>query len=229
MLDLQLSDLNILEGQQSDSSIDILIGSDYYFDILAGEIVRGESGPVAINSEFAWVVRGPTNDTVSGSGTSSVHLLIEEPDHPYPTPMKFAGKEDESELSNLLRRFWEIESMGITEKEVTKEEFLKDIQYIEDESRYEIKLPWKTECLPKSNGYGMCLKRLHQPKSRLDKGKPLLEQYDQIFKQQEKNGIIAPVVDLFTSSWSFGVRTKKQRNLESCLTVRQNAHKMMFR
>jgi hypothetical protein len=31
--DLQLSDLNILEGRQSDSSIDILIGADYYFDI----------------------------------------------------------------------------------------------------------------------------------------------------------------------------------------------------
>lgn len=105
LLDLQLSDLNILEGRQSDSSIDILIGPDYYFDILTGEIVRGESGPVAINSEFGWVVSGPTNDTVSDSGTSSVHLLIEESDHPYPTPMKFAGKEDESELSNSLRRF----------------------------------------------------------------------------------------------------------------------------
>ena len=102
LLDLQLSDLNILERRQSDSSIDILIGSEYYFDILTGEIVRGESGPVAINSEFGWVVSGPTNDTASGSGTSSVHLLIEESDHPCPTPMKFAGKEDESELSNSL-------------------------------------------------------------------------------------------------------------------------------
>ena len=102
LLDLQLSDLNFLEGRQSDSSIDILIGSDCYFDILTGEIVRGESGPVAINSELRWVVSGPTNDMASGSGTSSVDLLIEESDHSYSTPMKFACKEDESELSNLL-------------------------------------------------------------------------------------------------------------------------------
>ena len=33
LLDLQLSDINILKGQQSDSSIDILIAS-YYFNIL---------------------------------------------------------------------------------------------------------------------------------------------------------------------------------------------------
>mgnify|MGYP002803517215 FL=1 len=84
--------------------------------------------------------------------------------------------------------------MGITEKEETKEEFLKDIRYIEGESRYEVRLPWKTECVPKSNGYSMCLKRLHQLKSRLDKNKTMLEQYDQIFKEQEKSGIIAPVV-----------------------------------
>ena len=55
--------------------------------------------------------------------------------------------------------------MGTTEKEVTNEEFLKNIRYIEDESRYEVKLPWKAECLSKSNGYGMRLKRLHQLKS----------------------------------------------------------------
>ena len=102
LLDLQLSDLNFLEGRQSDSSIDILIGSDCYFDILTGEIVRGESGPVAINSELRWAVSGPTNDMASGSGTSSVDLLIEESDHSYSTPMKFVCKEDESELSNLL-------------------------------------------------------------------------------------------------------------------------------
>jgi hypothetical protein len=70
--DLQLSDLNILEGRQSDSSIDILIGADYYFDILTGEMVRGESGPVAVNSDFGWVVTGPTSDTES-LGSSLAH------------------------------------------------------------------------------------------------------------------------------------------------------------
>ena len=197
-LDLQLSDPNILEGRQSDSSIDILIGSDCYFHILTGEIVQGESGPVAINSEFGWVVSGPTNDTVSGSGTSSVHLLIEESERPYPTPMKFAGKDDKSELSNRLRRFWEIESMGITKKEVTKEEFVKDIQYIEDESKYEVKLPWKAECLPKSNKYGMCLKRLHQLKSHLYKDKPLLEQYNQNKKKAVLQLLLLNLVNLAT-------------------------------
>ena len=41
----------------------------------------------------------------------------------------------------------------------------------------------------------MCLKRLHQLKSRLDKDKQLLEQHDDIFKDQEKSGIIDSVVE----------------------------------
>ncbi|CAB4038631.1 Hypothetical predicted protein, partial [Paramuricea clavata] len=184
--ELQLSDLNILEGRQNDSSIDILIGADYYFDILTGEMVRDESGPVAINSDFGWVVAGPTSDTESCSKVSGVHLLIEE-QCSLLTPSSFALREDESELSKCLSQFWEIESMGINEEKVTKEEFLKDIRCLENEARYEVSLPWKNESIPKSNGYGMCLKRLHQLKSRLDKDKQLLEQYDNIFKDQEKS------------------------------------------
>ena len=99
MQDLQLSDLKILEGRQSDSSIDILIGADYYFNILTGEMVQGESGPVAVNSDFGWVVTGPTSDTESCSKVSGVHLLIEE-QCSLSTPSSFALREDEF---NILR------------------------------------------------------------------------------------------------------------------------------
>ncbi|XP_046844796.1 uncharacterized protein LOC124438660 [Xenia sp. Carnegie-2017] len=40
----------------------------------------------------------------------------------------------------------------------------------------------------------MCLKRLHQLKSRLDKDKPLLQESDAIIKDQVKGGIIDPVL-----------------------------------
>ena len=40
---VQLADVNVAEGNHS--NIDILIGSDYYFDVVTGEIIRGVSGP----------------------------------------------------------------------------------------------------------------------------------------------------------------------------------------
>ena len=133
--DLQLSDINILAGREMDSNIDILIGADYYFDILTGDMIRGEGGPVAINSEFGWVITGRTNDVESKSKVSSVNLLIEE--HCSSTPFPFQLSE-EFDLSKCLNRFWEIESMGIQEshEESSDNEFLKNIQYLEDEDLY---------------------------------------------------------------------------------------------
>ncbi len=157
-------------------------------------MIRDEGGPVAINSEFGWVVTGQTNDTESKLKVSSVNLLIEE--HGSSTPFPFQLRE-ETDLSKCLNRFWEIESMGIqepNEEKSTDKEFLKNIQYLEDEERYEVNLPWKADVIPKSNSYGLCLKRLHQLKSRLGKDKPLLQEYDKIIKDQEKMGIIDPVI-----------------------------------
>ena len=39
--------------------IDILIGSDYYWDLVSGETIRGDSGPTAVSSKFGWLLSGP--------------------------------------------------------------------------------------------------------------------------------------------------------------------------
>ena len=44
---LQLADSSI-ENQP----IDVLIGSDYYWEFIEGETIRGHAGPTAINSKF---------------------------------------------------------------------------------------------------------------------------------------------------------------------------------
>ena len=43
--------------------IDVLMGSDYYWQIVIDDVVSGESGPVAVNSIFSWLVSGPINDS----------------------------------------------------------------------------------------------------------------------------------------------------------------------
>lgn len=57
---LDFADVNIVDG--SCPAINILIVSEYYFEILTGEIVRGDSGLVAVNSKFGWVESGPMQD-----------------------------------------------------------------------------------------------------------------------------------------------------------------------
>ena len=39
--------------------VDILIGSDQYWQIVTGEVRRGESGPTALRTKLGWVLSGP--------------------------------------------------------------------------------------------------------------------------------------------------------------------------
>ncbi|PFX25822.1 hypothetical protein AWC38_SpisGene9512 [Stylophora pistillata] len=58
-----LVDLNLADRSAFDQgSIDILIGSDYYWDIVTRESIRGEFGPTAINSKFGWLLSGSTEE-----------------------------------------------------------------------------------------------------------------------------------------------------------------------
>ena len=52
-------DLADPSGGHSQKEVDILVGSDQYWDLTTGEVRRGHSGPVAINTELGWVLSGP--------------------------------------------------------------------------------------------------------------------------------------------------------------------------
>ncbi|XP_006824713.1 uncharacterized protein LOC102809329 [Saccoglossus kowalevskii] len=51
--------------------IDILIGADYYWDLIGDQIIRG-SGPTAVSSVFGYLLSGPKNN---GQTTTDAHVL----------------------------------------------------------------------------------------------------------------------------------------------------------
>ena len=57
-----LSDLDLADHSADDSpmAVDLLIGLDFYWDLVTGEVRRGESGPAAIHTRFGWVLSGVT-------------------------------------------------------------------------------------------------------------------------------------------------------------------------
>ena len=55
-----LQDLEFAENFNNDGhdTIDVLIGSDYYWDIITNESIRADSGPTAVSSKFGWILSG---------------------------------------------------------------------------------------------------------------------------------------------------------------------------
>ena len=49
--------------------IDVLIGVDFYWEFVTGEMVRGVEGPIAINTTLGWMLSGPADLTGPQGGT----------------------------------------------------------------------------------------------------------------------------------------------------------------
>ena len=95
--------------------IDVLIGSNFYWSIVTGEVVREENGLVAVNSKLGWLLSGPI-DSQETSVLSHVNVAISGA----ATSQVCGDKEDV--LRDSLHDFWELESLGIVdipEKSVT--------------------------------------------------------------------------------------------------------------
>ncbi|GFQ77223.1 integrase catalytic domain-containing protein [Trichonephila clavata] len=110
--------------------ISLLIGSDFYRS-LTNRIKRLDSSLVAVETSLGWSLQGKCDEQ---SDCTSVHLIHSE----------------EESISAELRRFWEIESLGIRGNDSVSlgngdeemlSEFDKSVCFVD--GRYRVSLPWK--------------------------------------------------------------------------------------
>ena len=135
--------------------IDVLIGSDYYWNMVE-EVIRTDGGPTVAKSKFGWLLSGPLA-TFDPTGITVTHLslcnlpgTLVQPD--------LAG----DGLTDILKSFWETESLGIKEEPIESkmnpEPFLTKVRFLHD--RYEVGLPWLRERSEVSDHYNLCFNRL---------------------------------------------------------------------
>jgi hypothetical protein len=182
---LDLADFN---HEESDDSIDVLVGADHYWDLVTGDVVKGEDGPTAINSKLRWLLSGPAESSSSDESTTS-NLILTQNDPHFTNPST-----KDSKLADSPSRFWETESIGISEpqpKSAGEERVLRNIRHTGE--RYEVSLPWKNERPAIENDRELCLSRLHSLHNRLKRNGRLLTEYDKAIKDQLASGIIEEI------------------------------------
>ena len=203
MQGLELADASIVEGSQQ--NIDVLIGSDFHFDVVSEDVVRGNSSPVALSSTFGWILCGQASVEESKDKCTATNLIIEKPELMFLSPFDIHSENDE--VNHALQKFWDTESLGVRDEppvsQLDGDEFLKNINFDEKEGRYEVRLPWKEGQFPASNEYELCVTRLRQLHSRLKKNKELLRDYDNVIKNEVGSGIIEAVPENDASSIAF--------------------------
>ena len=199
LLGLRFADRNLGERNKR---IDLLIGADYLYNIIIGEVVRGISGPVAVSSKLGWLITGQTfPDTFACSNVTS-NLTVDNNTEVIDIPdseilENETNENDSQEITDSLKEFWKHESLGVSEtRENDKEaEKTKDFDIKFNGHRYEVSLPWRNDFSeePLSDNYDICVKRLKSLQGRLKNDPELLSEYNSIFQQQLQQGIIERV------------------------------------
>ena len=188
---VHLDGLDLAENFKPDANeeIDVLIGSNYYWEIVLGEMRKGESGPVAVSSRLGWLLSGPLHDSANPTDVLS-NLIISGK-----SELGHNGAYDEEQdLVGTLKKFWECESISIhlSEDAVQSEEEFTKYVYRRGE-RYEVRLPWKCEYMPIPNNYELSRDRLRSMHFKLRKKPVLLREYDQIIKEQLSSGVVEEI------------------------------------
>ena len=101
----------------------MLIGIDFYWTIVMGDIRHGTHGPVAISSKLGWLLSGPISNQTSV--VTSSHLIIQ--------GLNGKPEGDSEQLVTVLKNFWETEAIGITDTcqgAAEDEHFLEEINFV---------------------------------------------------------------------------------------------------
>ena len=186
----------------SSGAIDILLGADYFYEVVTGNIRKGSAGPIAISNKLGWLISGPVDLAPGDSQTISnfvscrvigQHLVNESTKEQ--AEQFVQAVDNENELIETLKQFWKTESVGIEkENEQNEENQRKEIDITFTGKNYQVSLPWKDDISePLPSDYDLCHARLKSVYLRLQKDPQLCQEYDAIIQEQLNSGIIEKV------------------------------------
>lgn len=149
-------------------SVDILIGADFYWDIVGDQVIRGP-GPTAVQSKIGYLISGRLNNSsdIITQSVLNMHISVEE---------KFD-----------VTRFWQLETIGIQpdleSTQTTQSYQEKSVEF--RDGKYITRLPWSESHPHLSSNFQTCQKRTRGTiKNLASKGSDGLKPYSRIIQDQ---------------------------------------------
>ena len=188
-----LRDLDLAEDYtvSSNDEIDVLIGLDFYWDLVTGRIRRKKDKPIVVESILGWMLQTSSSSGGSLTQQSSATAL-------------FITASEGNEINTQLKRFWEIEEIGSNdvvkwtpEETLVDNNFKESISYkAEDEQgRYQVKLPVKDDITQLLSNKDGAITRYKSLKHRLSKNQTLNKQYTEVMEDYIKSGFMEKVTE----------------------------------
>ena len=183
-------------------TIDMLIGNDYYFDLLEPRKLDLGGGLFLFNSKLGWIVGGQIED--ANAERNTVPSLLANTVGSVPVGIKttthmFSDIDPSLACRPNLDQFWNLESIGITDSPRTSdddkalENFEKTVKF--EQNRYFVTWPWREEGSILLDNYHLAVGRLRSTLSKLRRDPQLLKTYTTVIQEQVERGIIEGVTE----------------------------------
>ena len=181
-------------------NIDLLIGSDYFWNILGTEKVTLPSGLYLVSSKIGYILTG----RYSHPGHMGCHqnvstcFVMTQVNHTVSEVSLFSSSDSSITKSPSIEDLWRLETIGITDlpdltdDDVALEQFNNSICF--ENGRYYVRWPWRYDCLDLPENLDVAIGRLKSLAKRFQRDKDLLVKYDDVITNQVKQGIIEKVV-----------------------------------
>ena len=177
------------------STVDLLLGNDYYLDVVLPQRMEVQPGLHLLGSKFGWILTGRTPQETKE--LNETNFLIVTYGTMETKTSVFQNIDTVIPRKPDLQDFWNVESIGI------KEDYLKDddVQALENfkdsvrfqNSRYQVTWPWKQEIPDLPSNRNLAFGRLKSCVKRLNRDPELMKRYNSIINEQLENEVIEKV------------------------------------
>ncbi|KAG5895785.1 hypothetical protein JTB14_001632 [Gonioctena quinquepunctata] len=184
-----------IEGIEPIEGISMLVGADNYWALVTGETEKISERLTAVNTKFGWTLHGPASIDSFDVNQNIVTLL-------HATMLE---NEDESNESIDIKKFWDLETLGIRDNEEISNEFTQHFSknnIVMRRNRYEVSLPWKNPNINLDHNFPGALARVKSLTSKLIRNSALFE-YDSAVREYIKSGCAEMIGDVSVSSRDF--------------------------
>lgn len=168
----------------SPGSIDIILGADFYDQIIQKGLVKGQANtPIAQCTTLGWIISGPTKKDTSQKQFQSYHVAHNE------------------ELCRLVQRFWELESVpathqtSMTAEEKACEEHFKKTHSRNKQGRYTVKLPFKDSITKLGDSKNKAVLLYNKMKRRFSIDWKYAQEYIKFMNEYELLGHMRPLTE----------------------------------
>ena len=163
------------------SSVDLLIGNNYYLDIILPQKIEMQKGLYMLGLKLGWML------AVENTAEPNMLILTYGTDiNRETTLMTYADYS--LPLKPSLEDFWRLESIRIQESPTESDDTKTMNSY--EKGRYSFTWPWKKEKPDLPENHGLALERLKSLINRMKRNPDLVEKYTEIIEEQSKRGII---------------------------------------